>query len=897
MMNDRDMEDDEVLELYQEALRRRDLEQASLLGESSSQNNNHSSSSSLLPPYPTREEIDEATTTNHDPTAACWDGSSRHNNNRTTISQPHRQRFPVPMASASSLHNTTAHVVDPSAVTMMSAAQTATVIGETDDDELIAMKLAAANGSYHLAQRVVQEDPIPLMEEDFTRFWCRTQTHWVHVCSDAEHPMREAKEQAMRQFQLLLRHQEATVVEIGSGDVTSGDDIVHPSDLSAVRAEFVGEDYRTVSISSTSRSSSQNRELETTHYIGPHQVGTVDEETAEATVIDSAPIDISSSDEVPRWKVQEEAQVLEEEYADQKPPAENCSAAAVAEQEAEIIGIQENVHPLEFLNDDAQAELVGADYNFAVATEEVASESQVEVIGEATVVASEQLADHYTPPAKQVYEPASRTEDEEFPDFSASVKDVYEPSAEASVENSTTGDDYTLSWIHTPNQGQNPIPLEPPSLDEDNVPDWLRVPSPKKTPSGREPSMSAQSDLSTRSNGGIQALSSNIARGTSTVMGALFGDSKTPFGQRRNQDEDVAAQSILPRTLLPWSVIYSSNIKMWVATVQTNQKALDSNDTIIASRSLRAFSLPTEAQAINLARSWTPPRMLSFDDHPNCHVCEQKFAVFRRKCHCRNCGVCVCKECVTQWPAKMLPETYNVKKENSLNICKACDWLCHSFRLSLLEGNRDRAVALYATGNINVTSPFANVKGELFYPVHCAALGGNLDLLKWLVDDLCCPVKSVRITSNGKHEQSSKLTPIVTSKGRSLLGIALEHQHLHILRYLVVTKNLSLRTEKDITHAMLVQCLSSLLFLVPESAPMGGPEAPDPHPSAPLEDSMYESYSDDMYTSSIPPPEGAGRSFSEEARDFGAIHQHEIAEENVDAGEADQENRVDECIM
>jgi hypothetical protein len=61
----------------------------------------------------------------------------------------------------------------------------------------------------------------------------------------------------------------------------------------------------------------------------------------------------------------------------------------------------------------------------------------------------------------------------------------------------------------------------------------------------------------------------------------------------------------------------------------------------------------------------------------------------------------------------MLPQTYNLKKETSVNICKACDWLCSAFRLALLDGDHDKAVALHATGNLNLTTPFANVKGEL----------------------------------------------------------------------------------------------------------------------------------------------------------------------------------------
>lgn len=43
------------------------------------------------------------------------------------------------------------------------------------------------------------------------------------------------------------------------------------------------------------------------------------------------------------------------------------------------------------------------------------------------------------------------------------------------------------------------------------------------------------------------------------------------------------------------------------------------------------------------------------------------------------------------------------------------DWLSNAFRLALLNGNMDEAVAIHATGNINLTCAFSNVKGELFY--------------------------------------------------------------------------------------------------------------------------------------------------------------------------------------
>jgi hypothetical protein len=238
----------------------------------------------------------------------------------------------------------------------------------------------------------------------------------------------------------------------------------------------------------------------------------------------------------------------------------------------------------------------------------------------------------------------------------------------------------------------------------------------------------------------------------------------------------------------------------------------------------------------------------------------------RRSCHCRNCGVLICKECAVVWPAKMIPDTYNFKKENSVNVCPSCDWLSHSFRLSLLEGHQDKSVAIYATGNINLHAPFGNVKGELLYPVHCSVLGGSLNLLKWLVEENCCPIKSLRVSGSG---QSGTYTPIVTSKGRSLLGIAMENRRVDIIRYLVVRKGISLAGEQDITFEMLLRNLDIVLRLLPEDATSPRTD----HSESTREDSDHPSP-----MASIPPisqrPFDAienSRSLSEEAQNLGAV--------------------------
>lgn len=91
-----------------------------------------------------------------------------------------------------------------------------------------------------------------------------------------------------------------------------------------------------------------------------------------------------------------------------------------------------------------------------------------------------------------------------------------------------------------------------------------------------------------------------------------------------------------------------------------------------------------------------------------------------------------------------------------------------------------------------------------------------MTILKWLVDEHCCPLRSIRI-SNGKVRGSTgSYTPILTSKGRSLLGIALGNRNIGIVRYLVVEKRMLLSGEKGLSVETLAQNLDLVLRVLPE---------------------------------------------------------------------------------
>ena len=90
------------------------------------------------------------------------------------------------------------------------------------------------------------------------------------------------------------------------------------------------------------------------------------------------------------------------------------------------------------------------------------------------------------------------------------------------------------------------------------------------------------------------------------------------------------------------------------------------------------------------------------------------------------------------------------------------------------------------------------------FPVHCAVMGGNLAILKWLVDGHCCPI-AVRRDQRSKH-----LVSVQTSEDRSLVDLAMTGKpKLDILRYLVMEKSLSVTDIKD--SSLVPKALEALL--------------------------------------------------------------------------------------
>ncbi|VEU44554.1 unnamed protein product [Pseudo-nitzschia multistriata] len=133
-----------------------------------------------------------------------------------------------------------------------------------------------------------------------------------------------------------------------------------------------------------------------------------------------------------------------------------------------------------------------------------------------------------------------------------------------------------------------------------------------------------------------------------------------------------------------------------------------------------------------------------------------------------------------------------------------------AFRMALMQGDVDGAIRLHETYEVDLMTPFADIDGEVLYPVHCAVEGGSLPLLKWLVDENQCELWSISTS-----DDTNNLTPILTSDSRSLLSIALAKNSIDIIRYLVVEKGMRLSDEKDLPVDRLLQTLDSVLAILP----------------------------------------------------------------------------------
>lgn len=296
------------------------------------------------------------------------------------------------------------------------------------------------------------------------------------------------------------------------------------------------------------------------------------------------------------------------------------------------------------------------------------------------------------------------------------------------------------------------------------------------------------------------------------------------FGDGKNTSLDIGAAPddyIQRRDHLPWTAKLNSTTNLWVASVQTNQKAWESSQymyeesSLELKRSIQTFVGSTEQEAYEIGLALAPPLMHSLEENPICCLCKTKFAILKRPCNCRNCGVVICSGCACTWSSKQIPTTYNTERRSNVSVCLACDWLAGSFQQALLTGDWSKAQSLYQTGNVNLRSLYGTRRrgllgNEAMYPVHMAIRGGNLSLVKWLLFDHYCPLH--RRTGKDIHRKL-----LLTSKGRSPIDMALEQPRPEILKFLVSNQGVSLMEGAKKESRNCLSHLMCLIELIPES--------------------------------------------------------------------------------
>lgn len=210
----------------------------------------------------------------------------------------------------------------------------------------------------------------------------------------------------------------------------------------------------------------------------------------------------------------------------------------------------------------------------------------------------------------------------------------------------------------------------------------------------------------------------------------------------------------------------------------------------------------TDAIARDLCECYAPPIWMSkqtIGQGNVCTLCQVSFSMFSQPHHCRNCGYLICGQCSDKiWPGSMLPETFHDDEPHKMvRVCHACHCLADLFVVALCQGDYQTVRALYASGNINLHQPYA-VYAHHAYPVHYAVLGGNLDILRWLMDVKRC--SSVNVAQK---------QPLATQTGWTLLGLAAYCGHVDMIQYLVQQKRCSVTEIKDVVtlqramHALL----------------------------------------------------------------------------------------------
>jgi hypothetical protein len=249
-----------------------------------------------------------------------------------------------------------------------------------------------------------------------------------------------------------------------------------------------------------------------------------------------------------------------------------------------------------------------------------------------------------------------------------------------------------------------------------------------------------------------------------------------------------------PRGLLPFQLIqvtsnfpgsagyFSGNITLAQESIPKNKGPQGNRPDAVQ---IGLFSSSLEARRVCQAN--VPPMWV--EETTSCYICQLAFTKLRRGGHCRNCGHYVCSSCSNKtWPSTMVPVYYH-NGERNVKICDCCNFLATKFYEALRSGDLDTAQSIYASGNVNTHFPFTMFPSHE-YPVHCVAKGGNLELMKWLLEDQYCKLVD------------DKDVPLKTAAGLTVLAVAAKHGHVELMKYLIHRHKRSVSEITDVNVAI-----------------------------------------------------------------------------------------------
>jgi hypothetical protein len=75
---------------------------------------------------------------------------------------------------------------------------------------------------------------------------------------------------------------------------------------------------------------------------------------------------------------------------------------------------------------------------------------------------------------------------------------------------------------------------------------------------------------------------------------------------------------------LPWKVKKNATSQLWVASIQTSQKAVESKDPLELKQTFQLFIAPSQEEAYETGLAMTPPLMMSIEMemNPVCFLCQ-----------------------------------------------------------------------------------------------------------------------------------------------------------------------------------------------------------------------------------------------------------------------------------